>query len=93
MTFASTISPFSRLMEDENWFIWSKQASVIDLEASTQTDRRSFSSADISFSHDAELPLHTALSPAVFQRNQYNAILSRFDQASKRAGRFSSWNT
>lgn len=94
MTNASAVSPFAGLTEDDYWFLWQKQSPVLSLQDHEQTDGRSvFEPESPSYVEhtSSEMPQH--LSVPVIQRNQYNAVLSRFDQASKRVGNFSAWNT
>lgn len=93
MTYAAALSPFGVLTEEEYWSLWQKQSPVLMLEEAEQTDGRYVYPPDASISRlmqaDAE---PSYITPAAVQRHQYNSVLSRFAQASKRAGTFSSWD-
>lgn len=94
MTYATALSPFGVLTEEEYWSLWQKQSPVLTLEEPEQTDGWYVYSPDANAGHlvqaEAESPY---IAPAAVQRHQYNSVLSRFAQASKRAGAFSNWNT
>ena len=94
MSYEAAVSPFGTLTEEECWSLWKKTTTVLSLEDAEQTDGRYVIPV-------TDYPYHAAstdqappyVGPPAIDRRQYNSILSRFDQASKRAGCFSTWNT
>ncbi len=94
MNYTAALSPFGVLSEEEYWSLWQKQSPVLTLEEAEQTDGRYVMPPDES-AHCYMQPdmAQTYITPATIQRHQYNSVLSRFAQASKRVGNFSSWNT
>ena len=93
MVFVSMRAPFANITEDDEWLMWQAQTPLYSLICDKETDGRYEITGNIGDKKERvdELNLPTTiLSP---QRNQYNAVLNKFELASKRAGSFSAWNT
>ncbi len=89
MNRAATTSPFSIASEDSDWVIWKHKSTLFDLK----TDRRSVNSSEIRDEESYMPEDNTITSTVHLDRRQYNAILSRMDQASRRAASFSAWSS
>lgn len=90
---AAETSPFVRLTEDQPWILWEKKTEVTALLPKEQTDARSvLEERQHMYSEiGPEPPVIPPVQP--IQRKQYNAILSRIDQASRKTGSFSAWKS
>lgn len=87
---ASVTSPFCISEGCEDWVQWQKDLPITGLQESMPTDSRSEmrqENANRQESFDAAVHIPT------IHRPQYNAVLERFSQASKRTGAFSNWAT
>lgn len=86
-------SPFSFQDESEKpWLIWEAKTAITALSEQKETDCRygihdDINSSDVTY-HDE--PAITA-EKTIIQRKQYNAVLSRMNQAVCKTGTFSSW--
>ncbi len=89
MSQAATTSPFATAAQDSDWVIWRYKSSLFDL----QTDRRSDVPSENPAAENCTPDDSTITSPVHLERRQYNAILSRMDQASRRAASFSAWSS
>lgn len=93
MLHACAISPFAGANEDCSWVLWERKTNVSMLQPREQTDTRSvYEDGDIVTPKSIqEVP---EISPAQpIQRKQYNAILSRMDQAKRKTTSFSTWQS
>lgn len=84
-------SPFMQSEDaDQPWIIWEKRRHVTCLNTQEQTEGRYVSESDelTAVYHSSE---QTHDGPPVIQRKQYNAILSRMNQAVGKTGSFSAW--
>ena len=93
MRYEPLVSPFGTLTEEECWSLWKKTTTVLSLEDAEHTDGRYATPVSEYPDHGASVETPSCMAPPAIERRQYNSILSRFDQASKRAGSFFSWNT
>lgn len=86
-------SPFSFQDESEKpWLLWEAKTAVTALLGSEETDSRfvihdDINSSDVTY-HEAPA---TSPEKPIIQRKQYNAVLSRMNQAVCKTGTFSSW--
>lgn len=91
----SAVHPFSleETIETEEWLVWQKAMHVFPFTQEKKTDGR-YESAKAGYSNWTRQDESASnVAKCIVQRNQYNAILSRFETATKRASHFSSWNT
>ena len=82
-------SPFGKLVEKENWSIWQKHPSVLEIGELRHADLQSVSSHEAGNITDSGM--HAALQCNTIQRPQYNAVLKRFEQVNKVAPQFAKW--
>lgn len=93
MSQACSRSPFSFQDESEKpWLLWEAKNAVTALSEQKETDSRyemidDITPSDVTY-YDA--PAITTEKP-IIQRKQYNAVLSRMNQAVCKTGTFSSW--
>lgn len=89
MVTAATTSPFmSQQTDAAPWLLWTSKDPVTLLNAEKQTDGRSAFDGDLK----DDPPDMTISTPFIPQTRRYNAVLSRMEQASKKAAAFSAWN-
>lgn len=93
MSLAAKKSPFNSQMEDCDWLLWQAETPLFPLLQTKQTDGRSVCEECICSKNDSFDRIDIRPASASLRRNQYNAVLNRFDVASKRAGSYSAWNT
>ncbi len=91
MQAAATTSPFTP-QETDNvpWILWTQKEPVTHLQTDKQTDSR----FAFDFPHDIstqDLPEPSLPMQNLLQTNRYHSVLSRMEQASKRAAAFSAW--
>lgn len=92
---ACSTSPFAFQDEYDNpWILWEKKSTVTELIGQEQTDGRyemqcTIESSDTTYRDTPAIP---PVKP-VIQRKQYNAVLSRMNQAVCKTGSFSTWQS
>lgn len=91
MSQSSSISPFALHGEIEcPWITWEKKTAITSLSETKETDGRYEEHADASDCTYSDTPV-VPIKPAI-QRQQYNAILNRMNQAVCKTGSFAAWN-
>ena len=85
---AKTTSPFVTHEMDVPWILWAEKEPVFTLENEKQTDDRYVSAENLQ-ADDMQI----SAMPAMPQTQRYNAVLSRIDQARKKAVAFSAWSS
>ena len=92
MQSAATTSPFIKQQTDmDSWVLWTQKESVINLMDEKQTDGRYVCERNDE-KIDMEQPVSSSIINNMLQTNRYRSVLSRIDQASKRAAAYSAWN-
>lgn len=87
MSQSSSTSPFALLGETEcPWITWETKLPIKSLCNAKETDGRYVESTPNTYPDTPVVPLKPAI-----QRQQYNAILSRMNQAVCKTGNFSTW--
>ena len=89
MTYAATTSPFAAVAGEVPWILWQQKTTVNVLGDPDKTDCRS----DYESNTVSEVVSAPVTPQAMVQRNQYNAVLSRMNQATHKTGSFSAWNS
>ena len=88
----ATTSPFIiRQTELDSWILWTQKESVMNLISEKQTDGRYVCKREDE-KIDTEQPVSSSIINNMMQTNRYHSVLSRMDQASKRASTYSAWN-
>ena len=94
MTYAATTSPFAASSADAPWILWQQKTNVNILTDPIQTDRRSdYETKSAENASVSEAGSASAAPQVMVQRNQYNAVLSRMNQATHKTGSFSAWKS
>lgn len=76
---------------DQPWIIWEQRRHVTSLNKQEQTESR-YVNEDEEINVAYHSSEQTQNGPPLIQRKQYNAILSRMNQAAGKTGNFSAWN-
>ncbi len=86
---ACNTSPFLKQEEALPWFLWQRKIPADDLTPREQTDSRFV----LEMERD-DPPTKPPVQPGILtiQRRQYNAVLSRMDQASRKTGTYANWS-
>lgn len=85
---AKTTSPFVTHEMDAPWILWAEKEPIFMLENEKQTDGRYVADEKL---HAEDIKISAV--PAMPQPQRYNAVLSRIDQARKKAVAFSAWSS
>lgn len=91
MSLAANKPPLNSQTENCDWLLWQAETPLFPLLQTKQTDGRSAYEECICSNNDSSERIDIRPASALLQRNQYNAVLNRFDAASKRAGTYSTW--
>ena len=84
-------SPFRYAQENEvPWIVWQKRSSLSGLLGEKHTDSRLVSKEEENMICAQETINPVSKAP-IIQRKQYNAVLSRMNQALGKSGSFSAW--
>lgn len=91
MTQAATTSPFALRHETENpWIVWERCATLSVLNERNTNEDVSLQPEAVSTFPEPNLKTANAHTPTI-SRMQYNAVLSRMNQAKGKTGSYAAW--